>query len=212
MSKIYLFVFAVSFLIFPGLSITVSGQQSNTGKESNPELQAYEKQAQQLVEFIESTFNTLGDPGVTIREKDIIINDSYLKLFRDEKVQIEDDLDEYRLVVTNKNVQAYLKDITFFFKQVTFDFTIEEISQEITETGQVFFKVSLQRNLTGTTIGDSLVNNVRMRYIEINLDQDKKDLKIASIYTTKLSEQGDMANWWYQLPYPWKAYFSKPII
>ncbi|HNS17329.1 MAG TPA: leucine-rich repeat domain-containing protein [Bacteroidales bacterium] len=192
--------------IFPA-----SAQVNTHVKETGQEMESYLVQVRQMVHFVESAFNTLGDPTVTIREKDIIINESYLKFFRDEKVQIEDDLDENRQVVTNKNVQAYLKDINFFFKQVVFTFTIEEISPEVNEEGQIYFRVSLNRNLHAETIDDSTVNTTQVRFMEINLDQDRKDLKIASIYTTKLSENEDMANWWSRLPVEWKEVFSKEI-
>ncbi|MBP6977783.1 MAG: leucine-rich repeat domain-containing protein [Bacteroidales bacterium] len=211
MSKMILPSLSVLTFAFFILIVSATAQVSSHGKESSQELESYILQVRQMVHFIESTFNTLGDPAVTIREKDIIINESYLKFFRDEKVQIEDDLDENRKVVTNKNVQAYLKDINFFFRQVVFTLTIEEISQEVNEDGQIYFKVSLNRNLRGQTIDDSLVNNTQVRYIEINLDPDRKDLKIVSIYTTGLSENEDMANWWQQLPMEWKEFFASQV-
>ena len=68
------------------------------------------------VRFLEFLLNTLGDAQSSARDKDVIIRESYLKIFRDGKVQIEDDLLADRKVVTNKDVQAYLKDIEFFIK------------------------------------------------------------------------------------------------
>jgi hypothetical protein len=198
-------VFILFFLLLPVTALF--GQETGTEQQKNDSSTGYEQQARQLVEFLEYSFNTLGDTNVTIKEKDIIINNSYLKFFRDDKVQIEDDLDENRIMVTNKNVQAYLKDITFFYKWVKFEFTIEEFSQEINEKGQVYFKITLNRNLQGKTLDDSLVNNNRIRYIEINLNDDQKDLKVASIYTTKLSEEGDMASWWLMLNDAWQHFF-----
>ena len=49
--------------------------------------------------------------------REIAVN--YTKFFRDEDVQVEDDLIDERETVTNKNVQAYLKDVDFFFKNVS---------------------------------------------------------------------------------------------
>ncbi len=211
MSKKILSSVAGFILVWIAFIFPAPAQVTTHGKESGQEVESTVLQVRQMVHFVESAFNTLGDPTVTIREKDIIINESYLKFFRDEKVQIEDDLDENRQVVTNKNVQAYLKDINFFFKKVVFTFTIEEISQEVNEEGAIYFKVALNRYLRGETIDDSLVNNTQVRYIEINLDQDRKDLKIVSIYTTKLSENEDMANWWSRLPFEWKEYFAGQV-
>lgn len=190
---------------------SVSAQVKTQGKAAVQNADPYEEQVMQLVHFVESAFNMLGDTTVIMREKDILINESYLKFFRDDKVQIEDDLDENRQVVTNKNVQAYLKDVNFFFKYVRFTFTVEEVSREINDNGLPYYKVSLNRNLQGMTIDDTLVNNTQARYIEINLDPDRQDLKIVSIYTTKLSEKEDMANWWMQLPPEWKQFFSGQV-
>ena len=52
------------------------------------------------------------------------------------------------------------------------------------KTACCIFKVSLSRNLQGITIDGDTVNNNQPRYIEVNLDQENRDLKIASIYTT----------------------------
>jgi hypothetical protein len=189
----------------------VTGQAGTHAKEPVQSADPHEEQVLQMAHFVESTFNMLGDTSVTMREKDIVINESYLKFFRDDKVQVEDDLDENRQVVTNKNIQAYLKDINFFFRYVTFIFTIEEVSREINDDGQVYYKVSLNRNLQGMTIDGILINNTQVRYMEINLDPDRQDLKIVSIYTTKLSEKEDMANWWSQLPAAWKQFFAGQV-
>lgn len=176
---------------------------------SADEVKAYKDQVSQLIAYLESTFNTIGDPKVPVKEKDIIITQSYLKIFRDEKVQVEDDLDEHREVVTNKDITAYLKDIGFFFKNVRFKFFIEQVDQEITETGSVYFKVTLNRNLQGVTLEGDSINNSMVRYMELNLDYDNQDLKIVSIYTTKLSEAGEAANWWNFLASGWKQFFIR---
>ena len=79
--------------------------------------------------------------------KEVLITESYSKIFRDSKVQIEDDLDEARDVITNKDVVAYLKDVDFFFQDVRFEFVIEHIEQGTNGKGETFYKVSTTRNL-----------------------------------------------------------------
>ena len=53
------------------------------------------------IEFHSETF---GDPENPISEKEIIVNASFSKLFKNEQVQIEDDLGENRKVVLFKNI------------------------------------------------------------------------------------------------------------
>ncbi len=175
---------------------------------TSEEIDGYRAQAEQLTSFLQFTFNTIGDPEVPVKEKDIIINQSFSKFFESEKVQIEDDLVDHRDVPINKDVQAYLKDIDFFYKQVAFEFRIEEITQEINDKNQLFFKIQLNRNLQGVTIEGDTLNTNRVRYIEINLNDSEKDLKIASIYTTKLNEKEELRKWWNELPLQWKEIFG----
>jgi len=188
-------------LIFSFLALTGRAQSDLPVEE----LEEYKMQTRDLVAYLQFTLNVLGDPTTTANEKDIIINQSYIKLFRDDKVQIEDDLDENRDVVTNKDVQAYLKDIDFFFKQVSFEINIEEVTHEVNEKGQVYFKVAANRNLTGVTIENDTVNVNKPRYIEVNLDRESRDLKIVSIYTTRLSEEEELTSWWNNLTLEWQA-------
>ena len=70
------------------------------------------------VRFLEFLLNTVGSSQTSARDKDVIIRESYLKIFRDGKVQVEDDLLLDRKVVTNKDVTAYFKDIEFFYKNI----------------------------------------------------------------------------------------------
>ena len=175
------------------------------------QVEEYKEQSKQLVSFLEYMMNVLGNPKATTQQKETVITQSYTKAFRDAEVQIEDDLDEERSVVTNKNVQAYLKDINFFFRQAKFELNINDISYYVTDNGQVFFRVTVNRNLQGTTINGDTVNANKVRYIEINLDKSDKDLKIASVYTTKLSEREELANWWSEVPEAWRTYFKERI-
>ncbi len=172
------------------------------------ELETFKKQAEQLIKFMEFSFNTVGSSKTEYRDKDIVINQSYLKFFRDAKVQIEDDLLEQRDVVTNKDVQAYLKDIDFFFKDVSFKFTIEEITRELNDKGEPFYKVKTSRNMKGTTLDGKEISDNKPRYIELNLDPATRDLKIVSIYTTRSSEEQELMAWWNSLEPVWKNFFS----
>ena len=146
-----------------------------------------------MVTFFGFMLNTLGSSSTSARDKDVLITESYSKIFRDAKVQVEDDLDEERSVITNKDVVAYLKDINFFFKEVKFEFTIEKIEQGVNADNQTFYKVSLHRNLSGTTADGKTVNNILPRFIEINFNPKDQDLKIVSIYTNEFNEKDAIA-------------------
>ncbi|MEM7657121.1 MAG: leucine-rich repeat domain-containing protein, partial [Bacteroidota bacterium] len=164
-----------------------------------------------MVSFLEFTLNTLGDPQSTANQKETIIQESYLKAFRDPEVQIEDDLVENRATVTNKDVQAYLKDVDFFFREARFEFQIEEVTHEINERGELYFRIAGSRNLFALTIQGDTLNNSQERFIEINLDPETRNLKIASIYTSKLSEQEDLRNWWNDMPTAWQKVFESKV-
>lgn len=187
-------------------------ETSGSAALSAEDMAAYQKQATQLVTFMEFAFNTIGSNQTEYKDKDIIINQSYLKFFKDSKVQIEDDLAEKRDVVINKDVQAYLKDIDFFFNEVTFKFIIEEITQELNEKGEVFFKVRTSRNLKGITLDGKAVNENKPRFVEINLDEAKRELKIVSIYTTKGGEEQELMSWWNNLDTGWRNFFAAKTV
>lgn len=199
-------------MLFFTIPVICAGSVHAQQALSVEEIEQYSSDAGKLVSFLQFTFNTIGNPDVPVKEKDIIINQSFSKFFADSKVQVEDDLDENREVPINKDVQAYLKDIDFFFDSVYFQFDIEKIEHQINENNQLFFKVTLNRNLSGVTVTGDTVNNNRTRYIEINLDDVEKDLKIASIYTTKLNEKEELRKWWNELPQPWKNVLGENIV
>lgn len=178
---------------------------------SSEQIDEYKEQATQMVSFLQSMMNILGSNSATTQQKEIVINQSYAKAFKDANVQIEDDLVEDRVVVTNKNVQAYLKDIDFFFKDARFELNVNDVSYYVNPGGQIFFRVTVNRNLQGVTVGNDTVNSNQLRYIEVNLNEAEKQLKIASIYTTKLSEREELANWWNEVPYEWQELFKKEI-
>lgn len=176
---------------------------------TNPTLEQYREQCKDLVNLFAQALNMLGDPEGTRFEKETVITASYLKIFKDNLVQIEDDLDEKRLVVTNKNIPAYLKDVEFFFKEVYFEFNIEDVSILQNSENKPYFLVKLTRNISGTTIKGEKINANKVRYIEINLNEAKQEVKIASVYTTKLNEKEENRYWWRTLPADWKAVFAK---
>ncbi len=175
------------------------------------ELENHKQKVRDLVDFLEFALNTIGDSGTPTRDKNVIINQSYLKLFEHSKVQIEDDLNEDRNMITRKDVQAYLSDIDFFFKHVEFTFNVEDISHYVNSNDQLYFVVSMTRNLRGITIENDSVNSMMIRYLEVNFNETEGDLKIASFYSNRVSLEEELTDWWYNLPYPWTEIFSKQI-
>ena len=205
--------YSIYLIIFIGWSPYLWAQSRSTATaELSPEqIEEYKAEAGQLVSFLAYMMNVLGDGSATTQQKETVINQSYLKAFRDEEVQIEDDLDENRSVVTNKNVRAYLKDIDFFFRNAKFELLVSDISYYVAEGGRVFFRVTVNRNLQGVTVSGDTVNASQIRYVEVNLNKSDKDLKIASVYTTKLSEREELANWWTEVPDAWRSYFKERL-
>jgi hypothetical protein len=194
--------------ILPLLLLLSSLLSPAFGQEKNEDLEAYKEKVKQLVQFFEYTLNLVGSDTVPNDEKEAVLKSSYLKVFRDDKVQVEDDLDQ-RLVVTNKNIKSYLQDVDYFFKWARFSFDILDISYSRGDKNIVYYKVTLNRNLKGVTINGERVQNNKRRYIELNLDTRKKDLKIVSIYTTGISPEADLATWWKALPYYWKEILAR---
>lgn len=162
-----------------------------------------------IVSFLQFVLNTLGSATTSSRDKDVLITQSYSKIFRDDKVQVEDDLDEKRETITNKDIVAYLKDVDFFFEQVKFDFAIENIESSTLPNGNLFYKVTTRRTLEGTSSEGVAVKNVQPRFIEINFNPDDQDLKIVSIYTKEFNEKEALTNWWNELSYEWRSIFKK---
>ena len=171
---------------------------------------ALRSQATGLVKFLESTLNFLADKKNSVQDKQVIINESYLKFFWDSEVQVEDDLDTHQ-VSMYKDVQSYLADVDFFFKQAVFTYNLQNISVMTNELGNTFFKVTCNRNLTGINLNGDNINTNQVRYIEINYDENKQQLKIVSLYTTKLNEKDDMRRWWNGLSQGWQQKLGKDI-
>ena len=180
-------------------------------KLSKDEIAKYENEIKTMIAYLEETMNFIGDSTSSAMEKEIVFTESWSKVFVDDKVQVEDDLDVNRNTPINKDVQAYLKDIDFFFKWANFKFDLQSIANSTRDDGSIFFKASLTRHLTGKTVTDEAIDNVKNRFVEINLDRQANSLKIASIYTTKINEKEALRNWWNSLSMNWKRRLGSDI-
>ena len=198
-------------LLLCGLTLTGTAQNKNT-PFTKEELANYELEINRMVHYLQETLNFIGDPSQTTQEKEIIFTQSYSKIFFDDKVQIEDDLDIKRSTSLCKDVQAYLKDIDFFFQYAQFTFDVQSIANLTKPDGSPYFKVSMNRHLVGKTVTNDSINEVINRYIEINLDKKNNDLKIVSIYTTRINERQTLSYWWNSMPSAWKNYFGEAIM
>ena len=179
------------------------------GGYTKDEVKEFSQKVEDQVRFLEYFLNTVGSKETSARDKDVIIRDSYTKIFRDGQVQVEDDLLLDRQVITNKDVTAYLKDVEFFFKDAQFKFKVREVKPALRENDALFFVVSLDRTLSAVGLNDEKIENTQPRFVEINLDKNSNELKIASIYTTKLSRDKELAEWWSNLSYEWSSYFRE---
>jgi Leucine-rich repeat (LRR) protein len=185
---------------------------SQAQKLSKDEVAKYENEIQTMITYLEETLNFIGDSTALAAEKEIVFTESWSKIFIDDKVQIEDDLDVNRKTPINKDVQAYLKDIDFFFKWANFKFDLQSIANSTRDDGTIFFKATMTRHLTAKTITDETVDDVRNRFVEINLDRQNNSIKIASIYTTKINEKEALRNWWNGLSMNWKNRLGSDIM
>jgi Leucine-rich repeat (LRR) protein len=173
------------------------------------QIDTFQLESVQLVKFFQGMLNFLADGSNSVRDKQTIITQSYLKIFWDPKVQIEDDLEQNRIVPLYKDAPAYLADVSFFFRGAAFTYTVDNASVLNDARGQTYFKVTANRNIKGITINGDSVNWNKVRYLEINYNDSMQQLKIVSIYTTKLDEREDMKIWWNGLPDEWKETFGK---
>lgn len=187
------------------------GYAQDLGGYTKTEIKELSQKVDDQVRFLEYFLNTVGSSETNSRDKDVIIRESYKKIFRDEKVQVEDDLLLDRKVITNKDVTAYLKDIEFFFKDAGFKFKVREVKPFLRDNGELSFLVSMDRTLTAVGLNDEKITNTKPRFVEINVDQKSNELKIASIYTTKLSRDEELTEWWGTLSYTWESYFRGKI-
>src|SRR5689334_13252488 len=67
-----------------------------TAATTTPDAAESEKKVRDIVAFFEYMMNTLGSGETSTRDKEVMITESYSKIFRDKKVQVEDDLDPER--------------------------------------------------------------------------------------------------------------------
>jgi len=190
-------------------SCFVSAAQRGDAKIDKAKMDAYRYQCESLVKYYEETLNFLGNPETLPKERQIVINDSYHKIFRDNEVQIEDDLISDRITVFYKPVQAYLRDVNFFYKQVVFAYTVQTVEPFYNAKGALCFKVTANRSIKGSNIKGETHEDNMVRYIEIEYNADREDLKIVSIYTTLLEESDDLANWWLSMSKFWRSFFAK---
>ena len=181
-------------------------------KLSKDEIAKYESEINSMISYLEETMNFIGDSTSSALEKEIVFTESWSKIFTDDKVQIEDDLDVNRKTPINTDVQAYLKDIDFFFKWANFKLDLQSIANSTRDDGSIFFKATLTRHLTGKTVTEEAVDNVKNRFIEINLDRQNNSLKIASIYTTKINEKEALRNWWNGLSQNWRTRLGGDVL
>ncbi|MEX2512385.1 MAG: leucine-rich repeat domain-containing protein [Cyclobacteriaceae bacterium] len=184
-------------------------QAQELGGYSKQEIKDFSQQVENQVRFLQYFLNTVGNSETSARDKDVIIRESYKKIFRDAQVQIEDDLLFDRKVITNKSVTSYLKDIEFFFKDASFEFKIKEIKPKLNDNDELYFEVSLDRTIDAMGLDNEQIENTKLRFIEINLDRDSNELKIASIYTTKLSRDEELAEWWQTLSLEWERFLRE---
>ena len=185
---------------------------SHAQKLSKDEIAKYENEINGMIAYLEETLNFIGDSTTMAAEKEIVFTDSWSKIFIDDKVQVEDDLDINRKTPINKDVQAYLKDIDFFFKWAHFSLDLQSITHSTRDDGSIFFKVKLSSQLNAKTINDETIEDVRNRNIEINLDRQNNSLKIASIYTTKVNEKEVLRSWWDALSPNWKHRLADDVM
>ncbi|WP_111672167.1 leucine-rich repeat domain-containing protein [Algoriphagus litoralis] len=197
---------------FLGISIffllALSSNAQTIKGYSKEQVTEFSAKVEDQVRFLEYLLNTVGNAETSPRDKDVIIRESYLKIFRDEKVQVEDDLLLDRKVVTNKDVTAYLKDIEFFYKNVEFKFKIRDVKPGQKENGEVYFLASLDRTISATSTTGEKITNTKPRFVEVNLNDKSQELKIVSVYTTKVSRDEELTTWWESLDFPWKSYFQ----
>ncbi len=176
------------------------------------EIKTYTQECNALINYLEFTLNSVGENDLSPKEKDIIISESFNKLFRDGKVQVEDDLVPKREAITNKDVQAYLKDVDFFFQRVNFSYKILSTNLLKNENNKSFFKVHALRTLAGKTISGDSLHNEQPRFIEVAVNSDLRELKIVSIYTTKINENEENIKWWNDLTWSWKTLLGENVM
>ena len=165
----------------------------------------------QLVSFLGKIYNTLGSDMATVKEKNTVLESSYLKVFKNDKVQIEDDLIDGRKALVIKDVRSYLQDIDIFYRSARFNLNVLEYSIITNVHNQSFFKVVVNQNLQGIDAKGQMVNRDRVRFIEVELNEATEELKISSIYSRLVNKHQSLENWWRSLSFEWKVIFQRAI-
>lgn len=191
-----------SFLLF----FTFISSQAQVAADS-----ARYDEVRSLVNFYKYMLNTVGSNSNSTRDKEVIISESYKKVFKDQFVQIEDDLALNRKVITNKDVSAYLRDVDFFFENIQFDFQDIDIEKVNLEDGSYYFLASFESTITAITYDGQNQSRSQKRFIELNLDEQASDLKIVSVYSTKVSREKELALWWESLSFEWITIFNQQV-
>ena len=174
-------------------------------------LASQKEEVRSMVQFYQYLLNTIGSRDTPLREKEVIISQSYLKIFKDEQVQVEDDLIANRNAIINKDVTAYLRDVDFFFEHISFDFDSIKVSLE-TGPSDDYFLVEFISTISGVELdGLSTIEHQQKRFMEINSDPSSSELKIASIYSTKVSKEEELRLWWQGLSSDWKNVFKSTV-
>lgn len=196
----YWFSFILSILF-----VTISFAQEPDAKDP------YEDEVLSLVNFYKYMLNTVGGTRTSTRDKEVIITESFTKAFLNGQVQIEDDLLPNRNAITNKDIRAYLRDVDFFFKNIQFEFEEIEVTRDERDNGKPYYLVSFQCSIKATTLEGEPYQNSGKRYLEVNLDPESNDLKIVSVYSTKISREKELRNWWETLSFEWTRIFRSYV-
>src|SRR5690606_21229891 len=104
---------------------------TETQQDTSPTIHAYKTQIEQMVSYLQYCLNYIGSDSTWVVDKEEIINHSIFKVVKDSSIMVEDDLDPNRLLPVHKTIQAYLKDVDFFFKHVTFQLRVLDISHKV---------------------------------------------------------------------------------
>lgn len=169
------------------------------------------EQVKAMVSTVEFYFNMLGSKRTNTREKETIINESYQKLFLNDRVQIEDDLQEERSTQIFKDVQAYLKDVDFFFQQAVFEFEVDTVERLYTVDSIPYFKAEILRNLTAIDLNGDTLAITGQRFMEFNLDGPNGEMKVVSMYSNKIDRAKQLKYWWLNLSVGWRKIFQDEI-
>ncbi|MEX0811878.1 MAG: leucine-rich repeat domain-containing protein [Chitinophagales bacterium] len=195
------------------LTLPPAFAQEDASMQLDPrELDEYKENAGYFIGVLQQYFNIVGDSSAPFSEKKVIFTESWQKLFRDSKVQVEDDLDPGRSHIIYKDITAYLKDIDFFFQHAEFNFEVKEIMPLINDEGHLFLKVDLHQRLNAIDIDGDTIRKEGERFVEISVNRQEQDLKIVSIYSNKISEDVNLLKWWQNLSGNWQAFFAKKVL